>query len=268
MKMKNKLISSSILWFSVLSFGSYFLVSLSKINKPKALEESTIFLKNASFEVHNFLVKQYLEDLSPLTDARDIRLFSKIDTAFFVADSLYEIDRVFWKALNRRLPNYYTSVSEKEWLNFTVQQKEMSSTDEGLIFIYEKKPILNYKSKKESIQKLHKLWLYQSYIEIWKKTLFRFGYWRVDYDKFDMSVVNSRSSKLALIYSENKNASEELFIRSNKNKFSNEKDTTILFPKFDAFSTNYKGKNEPYFEIKIKKGQKYDFEINELKDEK
>ncbi len=266
--MRNNLILSSSLWFLILVLGGYFLVSLFKTTKIKALEESNLFLKDASFQVHKSLVEQYLEDLSPLSDARDIYLFSKIDTAFFFADSLYKTDKMNWKTLHNRFPKYYSTVSEKEWLNWTPEKKKESFIEEEVIFIYEKKPVLNYQSKKESIQKLHKLWLYQSYIEIWKKTLFRIGYQEILFDKFSVADIDLKGSKLALIYSENIKTSEHLFIKSGKNRFSNQKDTTIFYPKFDAFATDYKGENKSYFKIEIKKGQKYNFEITELENEK
>ncbi len=266
--MRNKPILSYSLWFLVFILGSYFLLSLFKTKEIKALEESNIFLKDASFEVHNSLVEQYVEDLSPLVDARDIYLFSKIDTAFFFADSLYKVDEVTWKALHKRFPKYHSTISEKEWLNWTPEKKKESFIDEEIIFIYEKKTALNYQSKKEKIQKLHKLWLYQSYIEIWKKTLFRIGYQEILFDKFSVAEIDLEGSKIALIYGNERNTNEQNYIKNGKNRFSNQKDTTIFYPKFDAFATDYKGENKPHFKIEIKKRQKYNFEITELENEK
>jgi hypothetical protein len=210
----------------------------------------------------------YLEDLSPLHDARDIQLFSNIDKGFSLADSLYRTDKMEWELLHKHFPNSHFHISEKEWRSWTPKQKEINTIDENDVFIYEKRTALNYDSKKEEIKMLHKLWLYESYIEIWKRNLFNIGYWRIFFSKFHIGDTDLKGSKLALIYSNNSNTDEENYIKSGKNRFTNHKDTTILYPKFDAFSTDYKGENKPYFKIKVNKGQKYDFEITKLENEK
>jgi hypothetical protein len=266
--MKNKPILSLILWLSALVLGSYFLISSFKNNEIKAIEESSLFLKDASFEVNKSSVDMVLEDLSPLTHVRDIYLFSSIDKGFSLADSLYRTDKIEWELLHKHFPNSHFEVSEEEWRSWTPKQKEENNIDENDVFIYEKRTALNYNSKKEEIKMLHKLWLYESYIEIWKKTLFSIGYQRIHFDRFHIADIDLRGSKLALIYSNTIHTSEQNYIKSGKSRFTNHKDTIIFYPKFDAFSTDYKGENKPYFKIKVRKGQKYNFEITKLENEK
>ncbi|WP_291725434.1 hypothetical protein [Bernardetia sp.] len=255
----------TILWVLVFVLGSYFLFSSFSNKENLALAESSNFLKNASFKVHQSLVDKYLKDLENL-GVREESIFTGIDKGFNFADSLYQVDKISWKELEKNIPKSHFKISEKKWNSLTEKEKEMTMLDDIDAFIFKHRPVLNYVSGNEKVNQINKIWLYQSYIEIWKKRLYNISYWSIMYDKISIDVLGLRGNRIALIYKRNTN--QYNYEKARKNIFSNKSDTTIFYPRFSAFSKDYRGKNKPYFKIEVKKGQRKDFAITPLNNEK
>ncbi|AFM04900.1 hypothetical protein Fleli_2535 [Bernardetia litoralis DSM 6794] len=245
--MKNKTIFSISLWvlIGILSCAYFFLKERQEEKNIKLLEKSSIFLIEKSKRV--FLEK--LHEGETLTeelgnDPRDVSLYGSLRNNYEFSDSLFKTDNYKWVLLKKYLrdSSYQNIISTK-------------STE-----------LLNYENPNSLfLQKLHKMVLYRICNQAQIIEFSRVSYCGVSFDKLYLNLTSLLSPKIFLHYSDNpKLFSYQLYQNSQPIEnlyFDVEKDTTLHFQIRTDYYANDTLKNTKNYKLKIKTGQRNDFEI-------
>lgn len=249
--MKNKTILSISVWLLVV-FLSVFYFTSQKNKQEKnniALDKSIHFIENRIAHQQKNVLKErfvFMEELG--SDSRDTAVYNPIERNLAFSDSLYRTANYEWKYLkNHTVDSFYNYAQVKE---------------DDIFLNYQ-----NYSSL--LVNKLHKLALYGFYS---KNNLLDFNKMSscgfVVFDKFQLNFLPSQSV-IVLEYTRNGELQSSTIYQGKKSiqnlYFDEKKDTTIYFEiETDYYERNV-NRNRKKYQLKIKEGQKNDFEIREVK---
>ena len=248
--MKNKTIFSISLWVLIGIFccSYFFLNEKQEERNLKTLERSSNFLIEKSKKV---FLEELHEGETQMAETgyhpRDVSFYGSLRKNDELSDSLYKTENYKWNLL-------------KEYLRDSSYQNIISTKS---------KELLNYKNPNSSLlQKFHKMTLYRIHNQIQIIEFSRVSYCNfIIFDKFLIDLV-PLSPKIFLHYFDNPKLFSFQFYQNSQPienlYFDVEKDTTLHFQIRTDYYTNDTLKNTKNYKLKIKAGQRNDFEAEEV----
>ncbi|WP_375559732.1 hypothetical protein ACE193_18665 [Bernardetia sp. OM2101] len=248
--MKNKTLLSVSVWLLVV-FLSVFYFTSQKNKQEKnniALDKSIHFIENQIAHKQAKILKEHFISVEESGfHPRDTAVYNPIERNLAFSDSLYRTANYEWKYLkNHTVDSFYNYVQIKE---------------DDIFLDYQ-----NYSSL--FVNKLHKLALYRLYSKNHLLDFNKFGCGFGYYDKFQINFLLSQSV-IVLEYTRNGELQSSTIYQGKKSiqnlYFDVEKDTTIYFEIETDYFERSVNRNRKKYQLKIKAGQKNDFEIKEVK---
>ncbi len=248
--MKNKAIFSVSLWVLIGIFccSYFFLNEKQEERNIKSLERSSNFLIQKSKKV--FLEELHEGETQMAEtgyDSRDVSFYGSLRKNHELSDSLYKTDNYKWISLKKHLKDssYQNIISTKSI------------------------ELLNYENPNSSfLQKFHKMTLYRIYNQVQIIEFSRVSYCNfIVFDKFSINLV-PLSPKIFLHYFDNPKLFSFQLYQNNQPienlYFDVEKDTTLYFQIRTDYYANDTLNNIKNYKLKIKAGQRNDFEAEEV----
>ena len=249
--MKNKVVLPVFIWMLIgVLCCAYFISQENKeIQNLKALEKSSNVLIHASKKV---FLEELIEGEGQMeelgSNPKDVKFYGSLRNNYEFSDSLFKTDNYKWSLLKEYLRDssyqYIISSNNKDWLTYESPNSIL-------------------------LHDLHKIALFRIHNQAQITEFSSITYCGfIIFDKFSLNVV-TLSPKLFLHYSDNPKLFSYQLYQNNqltdKIYFDVEKDTAIDFQIRTDYYTNDTLKSVKNYKLKVKAGQRTDFEIEEMK---
>ena len=248
--MKNKTTLSFSIWLLVVFLSAFYFISQKNKEKKNnsAVEKSSQFLSRQSrffFEYKLEELRSFMEESGE--DPRDVSLYNSLKSNADFSDSLYQTNNYEWKYL-------------KNHLRDSSYQSIISTQD---------KAVLNYQNKGSLLlNNFHKQTLYSIFTQTQILEFNRMSWQDIRYDELGMGFLPFNSTLPLQYFNESELQTSKIY-QNNKPienlYFDIEKDTIINFEVQTDYYLRDTIHGKKNYQLKIKAGQRNDFEIKEVK---